>query len=208
MGTHYNMDIWQKIDLALKEGSVSKSEIGYNILFAVDKMCDSPYEDYSTSNDLISLWEDLYDNMTGIENQLVNFSDGHYQCIFDLDYERVVCFYGLTKPNYELRDRIRQAGFIRGFSKYYNGKDRGHFLSHRQGGGMDINFFPQKKEVNRGWSPAGKVYRMIERFCSKNKDIFCFARPIYSADNRTWDPNSLEYGIVEYDQYRVLLFPN
>lgn len=71
--------------------------------------------------------------------------------------------------------------------------DRGHFMSHRQGGQLDINLFPQLASVNQGKSVEGKVYRAMETDCAANPDTFCFSRPIY--DDDTWVPIALEYGI-------------
>ena len=37
--------------------------------------------------------------------------------------------------------------------------DKGHLLSHASGGELDINLFPHRRELNRGWSEEGKLFR-------------------------------------------------
>ena len=66
-------------------------------------------------------------------------------------------------------------------------------MSHRQGGGYDINLFPQLASVNQGKSPEGQVYRAMETECVRTS-LFCFSRPIY--DDRSWVPAELEYGVL------------
>lgn len=104
--------------------------------------------------------------------------------------------------------RNQQAGFLPGFTRQHPGKDRGHFLSHAQGGLMDVNFFPRKCEVNRGWSPSVKLYRRMEKYCAETPETFCFSLPIYDPSNRTWDPNLLEYGLLLSGRVWAVVFPN
>jgi hypothetical protein len=44
--------------------------------------------------------------------------------------------------------------------------------------GLDVNLFPQRREVNRGWSDEGKLFRKMERYAAEHPGTFCFARPI------------------------------
>jgi hypothetical protein len=84
--------------------------------------------------------------------------------------------------------------------------DRGHFMSHRQGGGYDINLFPQLATVNQGKSTEGKVYRGMERECVATS-LLCFSRPIY--DDESWVPAELEYGVLRCaNAWFVRNFPN
>lgn len=202
-------DLWMEIDEAVSSGIIQLSDINYDIIFSRSKI---KYKKEGIEswilNELSNTWIAAYNKTIQISNEILKFSDGHYQCLFDYNYERVICFFCISQPTKDARDKKRQAGFIPGFTSYYHGKDRGHFLSHCQGGGMDVNFFPQKKEINRGWSAAGKIYRKMERFCSKNHGIICFSRPLYEANNITWDPEQIEYGIIDHAQFRVVVFPN
>lgn len=92
------------------------------------------------------------------------------------------------------------------FRTYGHKYDRGHFMSHRQGGGLDINLFPQRADINQGRSPQGVAYRSLEKACVASS-VFCFSRPIY--DDGTWVPAQLEYGVVHQTQrMQVMMFPN
>ncbi len=202
-------NLWREIDEAVASGIIQLSNIDYDMLYSRAKTeCRKEEIEAWVLNELSNVWIDAYNEMIQTSNEILEFSDGHYQCLFDYNYERVVCFFGLSQSTTDARDENRQAGFIPDFTHHYHGKERGHFLSHCQGGGMDVNFFPQKKEINRGWSDAGKIYRKMERFCSKNPGIFCFSRSLYETNNVTWDPDQIEYGIVDHEQYRVVVFPN
>ena len=44
-------------------------------------------------------------------------------------------------------------------------RDKGHFIAHAIGGGLDMNIFSQARDLNRGISEQGKVYRLMERYC-------------------------------------------
>jgi hypothetical protein len=37
--------------------------------------------------------------------------------------------------------------------------DKGHFMARRNGGGSQLNIFPQRRDVNRPWSKEGKLFR-------------------------------------------------
>lgn len=140
--------------------------------------------------ELPGYWIDEYGKMVQGTAEVLEFSDSAYQYLFDYNLERVIAAYGETHKNIaKKRDKNREAAFLRGFRKQYAGKDRGHFMSHKSGGLMDVNFFPQDSAVNQGHSPAGKIYRIMEKYCVSHEGIFCFSRPIYASDNTTWVPN-------------------
>jgi hypothetical protein len=84
--------------------------------------------------------------------------------------------------------------------------DRGHFMSLRQGGGYDMNLFPQLAAVNSGHGRWGE-YRVMENECAKKPGTFCFSRPIYT--DETWIPCEIEYGYAHsVDDMRTARFPN
>jgi hypothetical protein len=92
--------------------------------------------------------------------------------------------------------RRRLAGLsyrARFFETQGDSYDRGHFLSHAQGGGLDINLFPQLTRVNQSRSDHGRRYRAMESICVATPGLFCFSRPIY--DDDSWVPFELEYGL-------------
>ena len=85
--------------------------------------------------------------------------------------------------------------------------DRGHFLGHASGGVLDMNLFPHRRELNRGWSAEGRIFREMERFVAANRGVFFYHRPIY--DDDSWIPSQLEYGVlVEDDGWWGGLFQN
>ncbi|MCD4685644.1 MAG: DNA/RNA non-specific endonuclease, partial [Anaerolineae bacterium] len=100
---------------------------------------------------------------------------------------RIVAVYGRSQPPKTKRDKSRIRGWLgptnlRGEGKY----DKGHFIAQMSGGGLDINLFFQRRDINRGWSKRGKVYRQMERYCAEHFGTFCFSRPLYN--DRTWQP--------------------
>lgn len=64
---------------------------------------------------------------------------------------------------------------------------RGHFVAHAGGGGMDMNFFPQAKGLNRGTTERGKVWKAIERQIIEHPGTPLLVRPLY--DDGTWVPS-------------------
>jgi hypothetical protein len=126
--------------------------------------------------------------------------------VFDLDAqaERVLLAYGIAQA----QDKKRDAGRIRGFPNVNVGvravmgdqafpADRGHFLGHASGGVLDINLFPQRRELNRGWSSEGRAFRAMERHVAANPGVFFYHRATY--DDSTWIPYALEYGVLVDD---------
>lgn len=124
--------------------------------------------------------------------------------IFDHACERVCLAYAVSVPQLMARVSSR----IRGFPKVDDSvrkvlgekafpADRGHFLGHASGGDLDINLFPQLRQLNRGWSTEGKRFRRMERFAASNSGTFFFHRSLY--DDETWIPSRLEYGVLRED---------
>lgn len=136
---------------------------------------------------------------------ILEFQDHGFTYLFDLQDgkadSRVIAVYGLSKPPAGKRDTSRQKGFVATDKDDPNrifGKglyDRGHFMAHSIGGGMDVNFFPQNPPLNRGSSDAGKEYTRMERYVAANPNTFVFARPIYT--DPTWIPEYLEYAVLQ-----------
>jgi len=57
--------------------------------------------------------------------------------------------------------------------------DKGHYIARAIGGGEQLNIFPQRRDLNRGRSAAGHLFREMEKYCVRNPGILCFHRPIY-----------------------------
>lgn len=175
-----------------------------------------PERDYATAaafleKELPPLWLDAYHencrhdpnvlqiNIDGFEH-LFDFTSDPSRHNADNPEDRLVVVYGLSKAPNTVRDASRIRGFLKGGLKGedHEARDKGHYIAHSAGGGLDINLFPQRPELNRGRSGAGKVFRKMERFAATHPGTFLFARPIYSNDS--WTPTELEYGMLLPEQ--------
>lgn len=73
--------------------------------------------------------------------------------------------------------------------------DKGHLIAHAFGGGLAVNIFPQRRDINRGWSTRGKVYRAMEQYCVTYPGTFCFNRLLYADESSR--PSTTEFGILK-----------
>ena len=149
----------------------------------------------------IAAWCDEYKHRHGAAG-LSEVNLGFAVFLFDHVAERVTLAYAVSVPQLHPRDRTR----IRGFPDVNVGVraalctqafavDRGHFLGHASGGELDINLFPQRRELNRGWSDEGKLFRQMEHYVAAHRGCFFYHRPVY--DDATWIPSVLEYGVLK-----------
>jgi len=60
-------------------------------------------------------------------------------------------------------------------------RDRGHFVAHTSGGGLDLNLFPQAIGLNRGLTDKGRRWRSMERYAAHHAGTPLFVRPVYDA---------------------------
>lgn len=72
-------------------------------------------------------------------------------------------------------------------------RDRAHSI----GGDLNVNVFSQDRNLNRGISEQGKIYRQMEKYCLENLGTFCFSRPVYA--DSTSIPRWLEVGLIKED---------
>jgi hypothetical protein len=112
--------------------------------------------------------------------------------------DRVIGVLGISLP---MRGR-RRGSLPKGWVEHpgevdSGGRDKGHFIAHAIGGGLDMNIFSQARGLNRGISKQGKVYRLMERYCYDNVGTFCFSRPVY--DDATSIPRWVEFGLLRDD---------
>jgi hypothetical protein len=108
---------------------------------------------------------------------------------------RVVYVHGFSSRPAIRRDVSRQRGWVGPTERYLGpATDKGHFMAHSIGGGLEINVFAQCRDINRGWSERGKLYRRMEKYCSDYIGTYCFSRPIYR--DLSSRPNSIEFGIL------------
>lgn len=162
----------------------------------------------SLATALPDAWIGNYVKTTKGRTEIYQFVDHGFEYLFDIAHQRVVVAFGLSEKSTAKRDSSRMRGFLGGsIADQYGGRtDKGHIMSHRQGGGMDVNLFPQRPDVNRGRG-AHKQYRALERYCAANSGTFCFSRLLY--DDDSWVPETIEYGIVpEGGALTIQQFPN
>ncbi len=94
--------------------------------------------------------------------------------------------------------RIRLRGLIGATEKRFGPQfDKGHFIARSFGGGTEINIFPQRRDLNRGWSKQGLLFRAMEGYCQANVGTLCFNRPIYLDD--TFRPAAFDFGLLKQD---------
>ncbi len=165
------------------------------------------YEKYTlqVSVQLKKYWIADYKKNADSYGEIVSFNFNKYTYLFDLKKankdqcyteDRVIGVFGYTSLNNGVKDTRRMRQLVGAFKKSerYKSYDKGHFISHKMGGGLDVNLYPQLTEFNRGWSSEGKLYRAMERYCEANEGIFVFSRPIY--DDASWIPKEIDYGFI------------
>lgn len=181
--------------------SAARAESGANIvLFLSEKL---PFK-----------WRDVYTATVEHQTNLVRFRFRTFEYICDIYSElevtgavpydqtiedRVVAVLGTSARAEERRDASRSRGWV-GPTEEFLGteRDKGHYMAHCIGGGLDVNVFSQERRLNRGWSPQGKIYRQMETYCYEQPGTFCFSRPIYADGSSV--PRWLEFGLLKADQ--------
>lgn len=154
--------------------------------------------------ELVEPWLEGYDSMTPWVAEVMEISQGSLTYLFDstptmsgaaTGDDRVVAVWGLSAAVDAPREKGRQAGFIPVPDKWSQaGMDRGHFVAHAAGGGMDMNFFPQARGLNRGTTESGKVWKAMERETITRPGTPLFVRPLY--DDGSWAPTLIDYGVL------------
>ena len=166
------------------------------------------------SEELPLFWCDSYEKMTSHPTSIVQIQHNSFTFLYDafnpLDFkntpdidhdseDRLVAVFGLSEPIKKVRDDSRLRGWVGPTEKFIGRKwDKGHFIANSIGGtieGIEINAFIQRRDLNRGWSTEGKVFREMEKYCASNSGIFTFRRPIYF--DQSGRPALLECGILK-----------
>lgn len=166
------------------------------------------------SERLLSKWREQYVRTAVHQTNIVRFRFRTFQYIFDHYSEleatgevpfnqtiqdRVVAVFGTSARAEEIRDAGRLRGWLGPTDELVGAdRDKGHFMAHCIGGGLDVNVFSQERRLNRGWSPQGKIYRQMETYCYEQPGTFCFSRPIYVDGSSV--PRWLEFGLLKTDQ--------
>jgi hypothetical protein len=194
------------IAIDYEHGLVTLGDASYDALVA------------ALADELPHAWLARYERMcTGPTNVLIVTATG-FDYLFDYSADliargalsaspgredRVVVAFGRSARAAGARPKSRIAGFPGSDER----GDRGHFLAHAAGGGVDINLFHQDLLLNQGRSPEGKRYRAMERYCAAHPGTFCFSRPIYS--DETARPAQLEFGVLRVERtFWIEIFAN
>jgi len=163
---------------------------------------------------LLSQWCAVYVAAATHTTNIVTFQFRNFEYIFDhyseleakgeVPYDqtiqnRVVGVLGTSTRAEEKRHANRIRGWAAPPADFVTGeRDKGHFMAHCIGGGLDVNVFSQERRLNQGRSPQGKIYRQMERFCHQHPGTFCFSRPIYADGSSV--PRWLEFGLLKNDE--------
>jgi hypothetical protein len=200
-----------RIDAALKsDDGLQEGISAYAALldrFERDARTDPVSARTNLQGDFIGLTARRYRRAAGRDVELYLFSDGANQCLFDTTNERTVLMFGTTRtvvPN------SRDTNYHRGFPIAGAGYDKGHVLSHAQGGlEGGPNYFKQNRLVNRRLSAAGNLWRDIETYLSANAGLLAFVRLIYAPGDKGERPVEVEYSLMNgKGQFRSVIFPN
>ena len=197
----------------MKDRFKTELNIDYNNLLSLIDINDG-YRDQITKilPKMIYLWKQSYCKMGNPRPYIMGFSFDTYEVLFDQieEYpddgadtladgyieERTIVAYGYSsKPQFErgINDINMRVDDQRKWADKET--DRGHFIAHAIGGNIWVNIFPQRRDINRGASEAGKRYKAMEKYLLNNEGIFCFSRPIYfDFYNR---PYLIEYGYID-----------
>jgi len=168
-------------------------------------------------------WRDLYLTAISRPTNIVQVRCRTFEYVFDLYSEleaiggipydqtvedRVVAVFGTSARPDEPRNGNRLRGWLGETGELVGAtRDKGHFIAHCMGGALDVNVFSQDRRLNRGWSPQGKIYRQMERYCQQHPGTFCFSRPIYRDSSSV--PQWLEFGVLkENENLWVEVFDN
>jgi hypothetical protein len=111
---------------------------------------------------------------------------------------RVVAVWGVSGRPVGPRDAVRLRGFPSPSGKSTEPLDRGHLAAHCFGGEEEgINLIPQDRDLNRGWSDEGRIWRRLENDLSARPGTQFFVRPIY--DDNSDFPAFIEFGVQQGD---------
>jgi len=168
-----------------------QKELGYSLTAAYEELFEDA--DVRHFNDTLKRVYTIFFDCTQ------DFSDDIYGRA-----ARVVFVYGRSTPGTSKRNQLRMGQFLGQFKNQpeYVGYDKGHFIAHSNDGQIDQNLYPQLRELNRGLSLQGKLFRSMERYLQKNEGVFYFVRPVYN--DLTWIPDKIDFGIFTKERGLIL----
>lgn len=192
-----------------KTGSVTMFAIDYDYFITLKQAHSKDSLLQLFQQYMPNIWAVSYNHMANGPTNILEIKDSGFSYLFDfasspglgtssgkLD-DRVVASWGLSQAASGARDAARMKGFIGNSSLLGDNTDKGHFMSHGTGGGLDINLFPQRRDLNqrRKTNPASYTYYDMEKYTRENPGTFYFSRPIYSG--ASWRPAWIEYGLIK-----------
>jgi hypothetical protein len=167
---------------------------------------------------LADRWVASYEAISGWQTEILEISQGELTFLFDAGPtliearhgegdDRVVAVWGRSTLPDRRRDRARLAGFLPNPLLWSaRNQDRGHFVAHAAGGGLDLNLFPQNAGLNRGRTEQGRRWRTVERYAANHPGTPLFVRPLY--DSESWVPVALDQAILTSQGLQVERFAN
>ncbi len=193
------------------------SAIDYEKLMSFAQARDADSVTAFLLEELPHAWDERYRSCCSHKPNLLRISTSGFEYIFDFVQESVAR--GDVTPAEAVEDRVigvhgrsalaadkRKDQLMRGRplgpvdvmpEEKRSDYDKGHFIAHSMGGGLEINIFPQIRSLNRGWSDRGKVFRAMERYCQDHPRTYCFCHPIYAGCS--WHPARIEFGVLRRD---------
>jgi hypothetical protein len=188
-----------RIDISLKDG------LDYERMAADDSLTVDAWDAFVRER-LVDEWVGAYKAMSAWTTEVLEIIQGALVYLFDaaptlkpvVDLpadDRVLGVWGHSQQAANPRDRARLAGFLANPSSWSRARlDRGYLVAHAAGGGLDLNLFPQGRNLNRGRSAQGRVWRKMEAYLARNPGTPLFVRPIYAGPS--WRPAALDYGVL------------
>lgn len=167
---------------------------------------------------LVDRWMADYRRMSGWPPRVLEIAQDDLTYLFDAaptlveqrrgqGDDRLVAVWGCSHAAARARDGARMAGFLPGRARWSAAKrDRGHFVAHAAGGGMDLNLFPQAAGLNRGSTAQGRRWRELERYAARHPGTPLFVRPIY--DGASWVTAELDFAVLTETGLRYDRFAN
>lgn len=162
-------------------------------------------------------WVQAYQASTSWATEVLEIRQGELVFLFDAaptlrpargsGDDRVVAVWGCSRIPEQRRDRARLAGFLPNPLSWSGAdRDRGRFVAHAAGGGIDLNLFPQLSVLNRGRSREGRLWRRMENYAARHPGTPLFVRPVYG--DSSWRPVALELGLLAGERLWFERFAN
>lgn len=198
----------------------AESRIDY--VSAADEYCRAAASDALDVAWLESLcrpWMAAYRQQSGRPTNITEMWSNEFSYLVDLEgsdhcdgrgpqppgvFPRTVVAFGRSKPPGRERktDDLRLRRWM-GPTRDVMGqaRDKGHFIAFSLGGDViagEPNIFAQRRDLNRGWSEPGKVFRQMEALAASIPGTMFFHRPIYLTESDV--PDFLEVGLITLEK--------